>query len=91
MTYGTIGENRVSLPQSSRTSGLEAVRPLCHNEPYVRSRDCTSAPMSFGENLIFSLLSAYSPTLKANKGFIRPLNSDRNLHAKTTTLSLRKR
>ena len=47
-----------------------AVRPLCHDGLYVRLQDCTSAPMLFRENLIFSPLSAYSPTPKANKGFL---------------------
>jgi hypothetical protein len=31
-----IGENRVFLSNFGRTSVLEAVRPLCHDEPYVR-------------------------------------------------------
>jgi hypothetical protein len=66
-----------------------AVRPgsLCHDGPYIRSQDYTSAPTSFRENLIFSPLSAYSPTPKANTNSVRPPNTDRNLHAKTTTLS----
>jgi hypothetical protein len=62
-----IGENMVSLSHTDRTSGLGAVRPLCHDGPYVRSRDHMSAPTSFRENLIFSPLSVYSPTPKANK------------------------
>jgi hypothetical protein len=66
-----IGENRVSQSHSDRTSRLKAVRPLCHDELYVRSRDRTSASMFFRENLIFSPLSAYSSTLKANKGYLR--------------------
>jgi hypothetical protein len=76
------GENRVSLSHFGRTFGLEAVHPLCHDRPYVRSRECTFVPMFFKDNLIFSSLSAYSPTLKANKGYLRPPNSDQNLHAK---------
>jgi DNA-binding transcriptional regulator/RsmH inhibitor MraZ len=47
----------------------------------------TSTPTSFRENLIFSSLFTYSPTPKANKGYLRPPNSNRNLHAKTSTLS----
>jgi hypothetical protein len=44
MSYETVGENRVSLSHIDRTSGLEAVRPPCHDGvvhpvtiPYVRS------------------------------------------------------
>jgi hypothetical protein len=73
---------RVSLSHSSSTSGLKAIHPPRHNGPYVWSLDRTSAPMSFRENLIFSPLSAYSLTPKANKGFLGPPNIDQNLHAK---------
>ena len=59
-----------------------AVCPPCYDEPYVWSRYRTSALMVFKENLIFSPLSAYSPTPKANKGFLGPPNIDYNLHAK---------
>jgi hypothetical protein len=47
-----------------------AIRPLSHDGPYVQPRDRTSASTSFRENLIFCLLSAYSVTPKANKGFL---------------------
>ena len=70
MSYGTAGENRVSLSHFGRTSGLEAVRPPHHDGLYIRSQDHTSTPTSFRENLIFSPLFAYSPTPKANKGFL---------------------
>jgi hypothetical protein len=50
--------------------------------PYFRSQDCTSAPTSLRENLIFSPLSAYSPTSRANKGFLGPPNTYQNLHTK---------
>jgi hypothetical protein len=77
-----VGENRVSLSHSGRMFGLGVICPLCHDGLYIRSRDRTSALTSFRENLIFSSLSIYSPTPKANKGFLRLPNSDRNLHAK---------
>ena len=64
------GENRVSLSHTDHTSGLNAVRPPCHNEPYIWSQYRTSALRVFRENLIFYPLSAYSPTLKDNKGFL---------------------
>jgi hypothetical protein len=86
-----VGENIVSLSHTDHTSGIGAVRPLCHDRPYVWSRDLTFALTSFRENFIFSPLSAYSPTPKANKGFLGPPNIDYNLHAKTTTISLTKR
>jgi hypothetical protein len=62
-----VGENMVSLSHTDRTSELGAVRPLCHDGPYVQSRDRTSTLTSFKENLIFFPLSTYSPTPKANK------------------------
>jgi hypothetical protein len=55
---------------------------MSHDGPYIQSRDRTFTSMSFRENLIFSQLSAYSLTPKANKGFLRPSNTDYNLHAK---------
>ena len=82
MSCGMTGENRVSLSHSGRTSGLDAVRPPLHNGPYVLSQYRTFGLRVFRENLIFSLLSTYSPTPKANKGFLGPLNTDYNLHAK---------
>ena len=69
-----IGENWVSLLHTDRTSGLECIRPLCHDRLYIWSQYHTSALRVFMENLIFSPLSAYSPTPKAN--------TDYNLHAK---------
>ena len=77
-----IGENRVSFSHFGYMSGLEAVHPPHHDRPYVRSQYRTSAQTVFRENLIFSPLSAYSPTPKANKGFLGPPNIDYNLHAK---------
>jgi hypothetical protein len=50
----------------------------------------TSTLTSFRENLIFSPLFAYSPTPKANKGFLGPFNTDRKPLCKVTTLSLTK-
>jgi hypothetical protein len=75
------GENRVSLSHTDRTSGLRAVRPLCHDGPYVRSRYRKSAMRVFRENLIFALLSAYSPISKATRNTIKPPSLDYNLHA----------
>ena len=53
-----------------------AIRQQRHNRPYIRSQDRTSTLTSFMENLIFSPLSAYSPTLKANTDSIMPPNSE---------------
>ena len=52
------------------------------NKIPCQTLDRMSAPTSFKENLIFSTLSAYSPTPKANTDSLRPPNSDRKLHAK---------
>ena len=82
MSYGTAGENRVSLSHSGRTFEVEAVRPLLHDGPYIWLRYRTSALRVFRENLIFNPLSAYSPTPKANKDFLGPPNTDYNLHEK---------
>ena len=82
MSYEMVGENRVSLSHSNRMSWLEAIRPSRHDGLYIRLRHRTSALRVFGENLIFSPLFAYSPTSKANKGFLGPLNTYYNLHAK---------
>ena len=60
----------------------QAVRPLCHDGLYIRSQYRTFALRIFRENLIFSLLSAYSTTPMANKGFLGPPNTDYNLHTK---------
>ena len=76
------GENRVSLSHSSHTSGLDVIRPPCHDGPYVQSQYYTSALKVFNENLIFSSLSAYSSTPKANEDFLGPPNTDYNVYAK---------
>ena len=82
MSYGTVGENMVSLSHFGRTSGIDAVRQSRHDWLYVWSRYRMSALRVFRENLIFSPLSAYSSTPKANKGFLSSFNTDYNLHAK---------
>ena len=66
------GKNGIPLSHSDRTSivTLWVVCPV--SRPYVRSE-------VFKENLIFSPLSAYSPTPRAIKSSLRPLNSDYNL------------
>jgi hypothetical protein len=61
------------------------VCPLRYDGPYIWSQDCTFAPTSFRENLIFSPLFAYSPTPKANKGFLEPPNTDRNVQESNNT------
>ena len=75
-SYGKAGENKVFQSHSGRTFGLEVVRPLCHDGPYIRSWCHTFALRVFRENIIFSPLFAYSPTLKANKGFLGSPNTD---------------
>jgi hypothetical protein len=70
-----IGENRVSLSYTDRTSGLGAVRPLCHDRPYVQSRYRASAMWVLRENLIFSPLFVYSSTPRATR------NNASSLHA----------
>ena len=82
MNYETVNENRVSLSHTDRTSGIDVTHPPRYDGPYVRSQYHTSALKVFRENLIFSPLSAYSLTPKANKGFLGPPNIDCNLHAK---------
>ena len=82
MSYGMAGENMVFLSYSGRMFGLEAVHPLYNDGLYVQSRYHTSTLRVFWENLIFSPLSAYSLTPKANKGFLGPPNTDYNLHTK---------
>jgi hypothetical protein len=76
-----FGENRVSLPHNDHTSGLGCVCPPCNDISYVRSRYHTSVVWVLRENLIFSPLSAYSPTLKATKSNLKPSNPICNLHA----------
>jgi hypothetical protein len=81
MSYGTAGKNRVSLSHTDYKSRLGAVRPPCHDGPYVRSRYRMSALRVFRENLILSPLSAYSPTFKATRNTIKPPSLVYNLHA----------
>ena len=76
------GENKVSLSNFGRTFEIKAVCPPCHDRSYVQSRYRTSALRIFRENLIFYLLSAYSSTPKANKGFLGLPNTNYNLYAK---------
>jgi hypothetical protein len=76
-----VGENRVSLLHTDRTSGLRVVCPLCHDGPYVKSQYRTSALRVFRENLIFSSLSAYSPTSKATRNTLKAYSIVYNLHA----------
>jgi hypothetical protein len=64
------------------TESQRAIRPITRLYVHHITTGRMSALTSFGENLIFSPLSAYSPTPKANKGPLRPPNTDRNLHAK---------
>jgi hypothetical protein len=76
-----IGKNRVFLSHTDRTSGLKAVRPPCHHGLYARSRYCMFALRVFGENLIFSPLSTYSPTPRVTRNNLKPSSLDYNLHA----------
>ena len=75
------GENKVFLLHIDCTSELGCVRPLCHVGLYVWSRYRTSAMWVIKENLIFSLLSAYSSTLMATRNTLKPPNLVHNLHA----------
>jgi hypothetical protein len=69
---------------------------FCHTMTYVRAREHTSAVSRqavrpaqhrtsamwvLGENLIFSLLSAYSPTPRATMNILKPFSLVCNLHA----------
>ena len=63
------------------TSELEVVRPSRHNGPNVRSQDRLSTLTSFREPSFSPSLSTYSPTPKANKGFLGPPNTNYNLYA----------
>jgi hypothetical protein len=76
-----VDENRVSLPHSDHTSGLKSICPPCNDKPYVRSRCRTSTVWVVGENLIFSPLSAYSPTPKASRNNLKLSSLVCNLHA----------
>jgi hypothetical protein len=75
------GENKVSLSHIDRKFGLEAVCPPCHNGRYVQSQYRTSALRVFRENLIFSLLSSYSPTPRATRNTLKPSSLVYNLYA----------
>jgi hypothetical protein len=81
MSYGIFGENRVSLPHSDRTSRLGYVRLPCNDKPYVRSRHRTSIVWVLRENFIFSPLSAYSPTPKATRNYLKLSSPVYNFHA----------
>jgi hypothetical protein len=81
MSYGTFGENRVSLPHSDCTSGLRCIRPPCNDKPYVWSQHHMSVVWVLRENYIFSPLSAYPPTLKATGNYLKPSSLVCNLHA----------
>ena len=75
-----VVENKVSLSHIDCTFGLWCVSPPCHDELYDRSRYRTSAMWVFRENFIFSPLSTYSLTPKANKNTLKPSSLDYNLH-----------
>jgi hypothetical protein len=81
MSYGTFGENKVFLPHSDCTFGLRCVRLPCNDKLYVWSRYRTSTVWVIMENLIFSPLSAYSPTPKATRNNLKPSSPVCNLHA----------
>jgi hypothetical protein len=66
---------------TNRMSGLGAIRPSCHDGLYVQSLYRMSALRVFRENLIFSPLSAYSPTPRATRNTLKPLNLVYNLHS----------
>jgi hypothetical protein len=76
-----VGEKRVFLSHTDRTSELGAVRPPCHDGPYVQSRYRTSTMLVLRENLIFSPLSTYSPILKVTRNILKLHNLFYNLHA----------
>jgi hypothetical protein len=60
MSYEMVGENRVSLSHIDCTSGLEAIRPQCHDKLYVRHN--TIRPLyGFSGRISFSLY--YPPIL----------------------------
>jgi hypothetical protein len=81
MSYETVSENRVSLSHTKCTSGLGVVRPLCHDKSYVRHNTVRPLCGFLRENLIFSPLSAYSPTPKATRNTLKPSSLVNNLHA----------
>jgi hypothetical protein len=74
-------ENTVSLSHIDRTFELGAIRPPCHDGPYVRSRYSMSALRVFKGNLIFSPLFTYSPTHRATRNTLKPPSLVYNLHA----------
>ena len=81
MSYGIVGENRVSLSHSDHTSRLGCVSPPCHDGPYVQSRYHMSAMWAFRENFIFSPLFAYSLTPRATRNTLKLSSLVCNLHA----------
>jgi hypothetical protein len=76
-----VGENRVSLSYTNRTSGLRNVCPLCHDGMYVWLRYHMSAMWVLRENLIFSPLSAYSSIPRATRNTLKPPILVYKLHA----------
>jgi hypothetical protein len=67
-----FGKNRVSMSHIDRTSGLGAV---------CLAQYRTSAKWVLMENLIFSPLSAYSPTPRATRNTLKPSSLVNNLYA----------
>jgi hypothetical protein len=49
MSYGTVVENRISLPHTDCTSELGTIRPPCHDGPYVRHNTVRLLVGSHGE------------------------------------------
>jgi hypothetical protein len=80
MSYGTAGESKVSLSHTNRMSRLRTIHPPHHDGPYVKSQYRTFALRVFRENLIFSLLSAYSLTHRVTRNTLKPPNLDYNLY-----------
>jgi hypothetical protein len=75
-----VGENRISLSHSDRTSELRSVHPSCHDKLYVWHN--TVRPLyGLGENLIFSPQSAYSPTTRVTRNNLKPFSLVNSLHA----------
>jgi hypothetical protein len=80
MSFGTAGENRVSLSHTDRMFGPGAVHPPCYDGPYVQSQYYTSTMWVFRENLIFFPLSAYFPIPRVTRNTLKPLSLVYNLH-----------
>jgi hypothetical protein len=81
MSYETVGENRVFLSHTNRTSQLGAVRPQCHDKPYVQHNTVQSVMLVLGENLIFSPLSTYSLTPRTIRNTLKLSSLVNNLYA----------